>query len=296
MDPQVFYSNNIRELQQKLSRFLKQKSRLGWLRFVAVIAIFAAMYFLWSVNHIYAIGTALIVLIAFVQLILADLKNKKNIEHTKKLITVNEDELKALDHNYYHFESGAALLPKEHPYANDLDIFGHASLFQYCNRTHSEMGAENLAQWLLYPANKENILLRQEAVKELAKNNNWRQQLRAYGKEKKITKATNQRLQEWLQQPNTFITNIWWQIARFIFPAALITIITLNIFDVVSNYTRNYFLLGAAAIAFFISSKISSLYAQVSKIAGEMDVLADSIKLIEKEKFEAPLLQQLQSA
>ena len=295
MDPQAFYSNNILNLGLQLNVFLKKKSTLAWLRFFAVAAIIAALYFIWPAGKIYAIITAVIILIAFVQLILADLKNKKAIEHTKNLIAVNESELKALEHNYYHFEEGASLMPKEHPYANDLDIFGRASLFQYFNRTTSEMGSQNLAEWLLYPANKETVLLRQQAVKELTQKGEWRQQLQAYGKEKKITGATSQRLQEWLLQPNTFIENAVWQVARFVLPAALITIILLNIFDVVDNYTRNYFLLGAAFVAFFISRKISSLHAQVSKIAGEMDVLEDSVRLIENIDFAAPLLQQLQS-
>jgi len=294
MDPQLFYNNNLQRLQLQSAALLKKKSMLAWSRFIAVAAMIAALYFLWPVGHIYAAGAAIAILIVFVQLLLADLRNKKRIEHTKSLLAVNEAELKALVHQYTHFEDGAALIPAEHPYANDLDILGRASLFQYCNRTNSEMGAAKLAEWLLYPAGKENILLRQQAVKELMQYPDWRQQLQAYGKEKKITTATSQRLQEWLQQPNTFINSMAWRLAQFILPIALLTIITLNIFDVVNDHTRNYFLLGAAITAFFISRKIAALHAQVSKIAAEMDVLEDCVRLIEHTKFETTLLQQLQ--
>ena len=50
--------------------------------------------------------------------------------------------------NYYHFDDGIEHIPKEHPYANDLDIFGRASLFQYINRTTSEPGSKKLAEFL----------------------------------------------------------------------------------------------------------------------------------------------------
>jgi len=76
MDRQLFYTTNIQTLQQKLDIFLKKKSRLAWLRFFSVAAIFAAFFFLWSVNHLYSFGGAFIIMVIFVQLILADLKNK----------------------------------------------------------------------------------------------------------------------------------------------------------------------------------------------------------------------------
>ena len=48
-------------------------------------------------------------------------------------------------------------------------------------------------------------------------------------------------------------------------------------------------------IAGFIFKKVTPLHQQVSKIADELGVLADSIKVIENEKFSSPLLQQLQA-
>jgi DNA mismatch repair ATPase MutS len=117
-------------------------------------------------------------LFLFTRLIFADLNNKSLIEHTKKLLTVNENELKALSHNYYHFAEGREYIPKEHFYANDLDIFGHASLYQYINRTGSEMGSGSLAAWLSIPAEPETILKRQEAIKELVKQSAWRRSYR----------------------------------------------------------------------------------------------------------------------
>ncbi len=133
---------------------------------------------------------SLILLIVFVRLVFTDNKNKHAIQHTRHLIKINEDEVKALADDYYHFAEGSEFIPKDHLYANDLDIFGRASLFQYINRTTSEMGGNTLGQWLLNPADTETILERQIAIKELNTKTEWRQQLQAYGKSHNKTIAS----------------------------------------------------------------------------------------------------------
>ncbi|MEI9958184.1 MAG: hypothetical protein WDM90_18175 [Ferruginibacter sp.] len=143
----------------------------------------------------------------------------------------------------------------EHPYANDLDIFGRASLYQYCNRTTSDMGSNTLAQWLLQPATVPTILQRQQAVKELTTTTEWRQQLQAYGKEQKITTDTEKRLQDWLLAEPNFINNVLWKTLQYLIPAIIITAIILNIADVISNPVRNMFLLGSALIALVMAKK-----------------------------------------
>ena len=69
------------------------------------------------------------------------------------------------------FDSGNEYIPSDHLYANDLDIFGKASLFQYINRSTSEMGSNQFADYLKFPASTNLILQRQIAVKELSKKN-----------------------------------------------------------------------------------------------------------------------------
>ena len=61
---------------------------------------------------------------------------------------------------------GAAFLPG-HPYANDLDLFGPASLFELLNTTRTEIGELTLADWLRGPAALPEVRARQAAVDEL---------------------------------------------------------------------------------------------------------------------------------
>ena len=100
---------------------------------------------------------------------------------------------------------GSLYKPGLHEYANDLDIFGRASLFQYTNRTNSEQGNKLFSEWMLDPAPPTIILQRQEAVKELTQDVQWRQQLQSYGKETPVTISMQQKIESWLQQPTQFI-------------------------------------------------------------------------------------------
>ncbi len=294
MLPCEYYKQRLTSLQIELNLLIKKKSTLAWFRFAAITGIAAAWFFLIPFGLWYVLIPGFLLLVLFTRLVLADLKNRSAIEHYKILIKINEDELKALSHNYYHFAGGHEFIPKEHFYANDLDIFGHASLYQYINRTCSEMGNCTLANWLLNPAKPKTILQRQEAVKELVLQTTWRQQLQAFGAAEKIQKKTQNRLQDWFAEDNRFINNKFWLLIRYLIPAVTLTVIVLNITDVVGDYIRNYCLLVSALIAFYISKKVTPLHNQVSKMSGELEVLSDSIQLIEQSDFTSTLLQDLQ--
>lgn len=56
----------------------------------------------------------------------------------------------------------------EHPYAEDLDLFGKGSLFELLCGAQTRSGEETLAAWLKAPAPADEVRSRQEAVRELA--------------------------------------------------------------------------------------------------------------------------------
>ena len=295
MPPVEYYKQRSASLKTGLDLLAKKKSTLAWLRFTAIAGVLLCFYFLLPYGIWYVIIPCFILLTVFTRLVFADLKNKSSIEHQKYLLTINDDEVKALENNYYHFEDGNEHIPKEHFYANDLDIFGHASLFQFINRTRSEMGSSTLADWLSNPANSKTILERQAAVKELAAQPVWRQELQALGAAEKIKKTTQQRLENWFKENNQFISKRFWLWLSWLLPAIIVTVIILNITDVLSNYIRNYCLLASALFAFYISKKVTPLHQQVSKMTDELEVLTASIKLIEQADFKSAFLQELQN-
>jgi ABC-type multidrug transport system fused ATPase/permease subunit len=296
MEPATYYNNRINKLQEQLKKLQQKKSVFGWLRFGIIAAIIAAFYVLWSLGALYVIISGILLLVVFVRLLYADLKNKADINHHFFLIQINNDELKFLEGNYAEFPSGEEHIPPDHLYANDLDIFGKASLFQFINRTTSEMGSRQLARYLQAPADLETIKQRQNAIKELSKKIEWIQDLQAKGKEKKITFSTQKRLLNWVAEPPVFSGFNPWKWLRFVLPAIILIIVTLYIFDEVSSSLFYFSLLVFAALAYQINKYVAPIHETLSKIAEEIQILSRSIEHIENNTFESALLKELHAS
>ena len=66
-----------------------------------------------------------------------------------------------------HGAAGERFRDASHPYAEDLDVFGRASLFERLSLARTEAGVDTLARWLLAPASASEVRERQDAVAEL---------------------------------------------------------------------------------------------------------------------------------
>ncbi len=291
-----YYKNRIETHTAQQKKLQKRKSIFGILRLGSIIAIIFSFYFLWSLGKWYAITAAVVAAFVFTRLIYKDLANRAAIKQLSYLIQINTDEILALDGKYYQFENGAKFIQHDHYYANDMDLFGHASLYQYLNRTTSEIGAEKLAQWLLSPAKVEDIFARQDATKELITKNNWRQKLQAIGKESSIKKDTLHQIINWLAAPTKFIQFKHWQWLRWVLPAIIISITTLYIIDIVSEGLWYLFLFIYAVIGFQLNKVVAPLHNQLSELVNDLEVLSESIATIENENFSSSLLVNLKAA
>ena len=146
--PDDFYNQKLETLQGEKKILNAKKRSLGIFRLGALVALIVSLYFLWNIGWWAIIIAALLLIILFTRLVLIDLNNKLAIEDNERLATINEHEHNALKGEYFHFEPGAQYQHKDHPYSNDLDIFGHATLFQYLNRSFKETGSDNLTKKL----------------------------------------------------------------------------------------------------------------------------------------------------
>lgn len=295
MEPHQFYDERLSELQTLLKKLQKRKSSFAWLRLGTIAAIFFVFYLLWSLGAVYVIVASILLLFIFVRLIYADLNNQAKIEHTNHLIAINEDEVKCLAGNYYGFPDGAEHIPKDHPYANDLDIFGRASLFQYINRTTSEMGSSQLADFFKQPAELNLILERQIALKELSSKTLWLQDLQAMGRKQQVTFSTKRRLNEWMKEPVSFSNFKHWKWLRYLLPLIIVSVVTSFIADWVGDGLFYFTLLIFALLAYQINKIVAPIHEKLSRIAGELNILSASIAHIENEHFKSPLLKELQS-
>ena len=124
--------------------------------------------------------------------------------------------------------------PPDHPYADDLDVFGHASLHVLLGTTSTRPGADMLTDWLLAPASPEIVGRRQDAVRELAPAIDFRDELQALGRIAGSVEPEQLRLLlEWAESPAWLLPKrglTWLAIAL---PMVLIATVGLHIFAIV---------------------------------------------------------------
>ena len=76
---------------------------------------------------------------------------------------------------------GDRFVDADHLFAQDLDLFGHGSLFQLLNTAQTRAGERTLATWLRQPADRPEVTSRQHAVRALGPRLELREQLAVAG-------------------------------------------------------------------------------------------------------------------
>jgi len=79
--------------------------------------------------------------------------------------------------------TGEAWLPRDHLYAEDLDVFGAGSVFELLSTARTTGGEAVLAGWLVTPAAPDTVRARQEAARDLATRDGFREDLAVLGPE-----------------------------------------------------------------------------------------------------------------
>jgi len=295
-DPLRIYEQHMVSLDDQLKSLLRKKNRLAWLRFFSLVTAGISLWQLWSLNWILALVVTILLIALFLFFVTRDINNREEIENTKRLVEINEEEINILQHYFINRPDGQSFQPGHHDYANDLDLFGKASLYQYVNRTHSEQGNKLFSDWLLHPAQTELIKKRQEAAKELSSTIFLLQQFRSYGIANAVTIGAEKNVVKWLQRENRFRLNVLWKLMRFVFPVASIATLLLFIFSIIPSSAFYPLLLLFLAIAFGITKAIMPDYALLNKIVPELETLFQSIAWIEAFKTKTELIQALQKS
>jgi hypothetical protein len=292
--PLAIYTSETERLNAQLLLLKKRKNTIAWTRFAVIILLIAALYYFYAVSLLYTAIAALLLTSLFIRLVIMATNNKTAIENYNRLVNINQTEIQIAAGYYTDRPDGANFLSPVHPYAGDLDIFGKASLYQYTNRTISQQGNELYANWLLHPADATTVLQRQEAVKELAHQYQWRQQLQSHGIEQIITTATEKKINAWLMEPDTFSHALKWKLLRWIYPVIALTVLLLYMTDIISGLYFYTAYLVFFLVSGWISKTIAAQYVQLNKIVPEAGILSKSAAWIEVNSFQSVYLRQIQ--
>ncbi|MBN9297795.1 MAG: hypothetical protein J0I41_12320 [Filimonas sp.] len=293
--PSAIYDGLIAKCQQELDLLKKKKQNIAWLRLGIVIATALLARMVWDTSLAYIIGVIIIGIAAFLYAVSKDADVKSRMQHLKRLLTINKEELPVLDNKYYHRQTGAEFEPEVHPYANDFDVFGKASLYQYINRCTSEQGKHLLATHLLNATDKQTILATQEAVKEITPAVEWRQQLEAYGMADALTHETEERITAWLVKPDIY-TQRYWRIVCYIYPVLTLGIGALYLLGILPSTLFSLSLLIFIIFSFSFSKKIHTVWQLLSRIVPQADTLYKQLEQVEVNDFKSALISEIKQS
>ena len=155
------YQEREKHFRQAADQLKKRYNLLSLGRLLYFVFAIALIIFLAQQHWSLALSWTILAIALFLWMILRHRKVQEAEQHHRHLAEVNRQEQAALDYHFSEFPDGGQYVDPFHPYSGDLDLFGPYSIFQFCNRTVTAAGSNQLAQWLLAPAEPEVVRERQ---------------------------------------------------------------------------------------------------------------------------------------
>lgn len=290
------YEKRIEEYSSALKRLKRDYNIISALRLVVSLSILFFIYYAYSIGSI-SFGIILFLLNSILFLYLAKVHEGivNKISKREALIDVNKKEILRLEGKWREFNDlGEEYLDNKHPFINDLDIFGKNSLFQWINETGTVYGREKLSHLLKLEElpNKEEILLRQEALKELSKKVDFRHEFIASLKDKKGKKEKY--LGEWLKEGSKSKSPLL-NILRIIMPVINIGITILVGMNIISWQILLISLVISYGILKLGNKEVIKGLNIFEDLKYRIKTYVEALELIEKENFQSNIIQGIKS-
>ncbi|AEM70784.1 DNA mismatch repair protein MutS domain protein [Allomuricauda ruestringensis DSM 13258] len=284
-----FYTNQKSAYQTEQQREKKKLSLLATLRLTIFVTIWFTIYLFWDTTVLVVVLPLLIV--SFLYLVVRFSNVKRHKKYLERLIDINNKELQILNRRFHDFPDGSEFLELGHPYAQDLDLFGRGSFYQYANRTTLQQGREVFSNLLLdgYP---KDIAKKQEAIQELVKLPEWRQHFSALAGETQ-PKISPEVVSDWMKNHKSFMPK-WAGVVPPIFALLSILAITLAAMGIVpESLVLFWYFLGVGVVGRY-AKNIVGFTTKVSEAQETIQQHQRLISELEEHTLNSELLQELQ--
>jgi hypothetical protein len=292
--PQQVYRQKQEQHKTHLAKLAKKRSRLGWLRLSVFLLTILTAYQIFTSYGLIGLVPTVFGIAVLLYLVSIDVQNNNAIRNTKTLIRINEEELQVLDHRFAHREDGHSFIPDDHAYAGDLDIFGKASFYQLLNRCFTEQGRQRMAAQLLSQLPMQQVIDRQQAIKELASQLEWRQRWQAFAMQTTITATTERKIRTWLSEEKEHFAGTFWRYFLPVYSTLTIGSAAAAIFGYIPGTAFSSLFLLYLIISLLMSRQAILPYIHLTGIVKETATLQALIKWLESLSMQAAPVKNLQ--
>ncbi len=288
-----FYMSHQETYQKKVSAVSIKIRQFAWYRLFSFLLIFVPLI-IWGWNGWQTVLPSLIFAFLFFFLVKKNIQFEKQKRAYQVLEKISTDELLALEHQFSHFENGKDFLNPAHFNSYDLDLFGEGSLFQFLNRTSTQGGRQKLAGWLQNAfLNKAEIKQRQEAVRELSSQPEWRLNFLAKGHLFRESSEMSGEIMRWSETELDFNHPARTKWLLIIIPSLTLTAAAYALFG------GSYFWLVLLAfvqwnLIFFWRKKVAQYFDYFGRKSELLEKYMQLVHIIEEGEYNAAFLKELQ--
>jgi DNA mismatch repair ATPase MutS len=290
-----FYEEKILKYKANIENLNYIISKLSILRLLIVgVAIILSYYFYKRENIISLIMSLILLFIIFI--IIAYYHNIK-INEKKEYevyININRKGISRIKGEFKENEDkGEEFLKDEHPFVSDLDIFGRNSLFQMINSTKTKFGRSKLFKMLTLESipTRDEILKKQDAIKELGSKVEWRQSLEVKSTLKKSGTKDIDELLKWAKSKNEI--KPLFKIIPYLFIVTTVMSVVLVILNVLPiSYLILMFMINYLVVK-ILTKDLIPIIKLFDKHKKDIEAYTNLLMLIDNENFESIFLKDL---
>jgi hypothetical protein len=189
--------------------------------------------------------------------------------------------------------SGDEFRDPNHLYADDLDLFGTGSLFEFVCQARTRAGEQLLASWFLSASTAASILERQEAVRDLSPRFKLREQIALLGEDIRAN-VRQESIARWVQAEHNpvrplrivgFLLSCFGLLSLFGFFAGLVPAVV-----VAAALALNF------SFSFWVRERVRSIIDSIETPADDLGLFSVLLKKLEEESFSSALTRRLQSS
>lgn len=293
-DPAAEYARRLELHREEQARARRLDVGYSAARFAVFVLIVLAVIFAFS-SEAAPLWTALIPTVVFVALIILHGRCRQAMERAARRVSYYERGLARLKGEWAgRGEPGTGYAPKDHLYAEDLDLFGHGSLFEMVCAAGTGVGRQRLAEWFGATAGREEAGARQEAVREMAGLLDLREELALRGLELDAGLEPDL-LREWATSPHP-LANPALRIGAAVISGLTAVAIGAWLLTDVGLFPFTVLILVQIVFMWRLRGRVTEVVKAAGDAAAELRVLARLLERLEEETFEDRKLKELKQA
>jgi hypothetical protein len=292
VDARATYEQGREQRSREVAAFEDRARAIGTTRLaLAVVALVFIGGLVWGRLGAWAGWAVAADVVAFVALVLVHGRVHEARERASAALRFHQRGLSRMDHAWGALPRGSERFKStQHPFANDLDIFGQASVMQLVDATETRFGEERLAKLLsledpgAWPAD---VQARQEAVRDLTGRPAFREGLAVAGGVLADEKPDPAPLLTWAEDQGGLSPSL--AVLGWVLPVATFAVVALGTLGL-RGAVVTLVVVVQLAIGIAVGVRLTPMLSVASDRESAATRWRSMIAAVEAETFHAPLL------